>query len=288
MLVLPTTVTRRGCSADSAWRFQTGSGSRSNWLRTQPRYASRTPPTTTWAYPTSVAPVIQLAIWADGVVGSSDTFDIRLLGVIWAVVFGVVAGLAVWVTPGKLWLRMALVLLTFALWVDIGFVTYLTSYFSDSAMFAGAAALIVVVIHHARLEQHRLWHYVVFVAVVIFAITSKPLLLFAVLPASLVLLVMPWLTGRLSWRTMVLPVVAVGVMFIAAYNYLGNDGANYAAINEYNSLFFGILAESSDPAADLEEMGSARLGGLVRRANTSSGRMETLRIIRTTEPCKGS
>ncbi len=208
-----------------------------------------------WTYPTSVEPVIRLAIWVDDVIGSSEVFDIRLLGVIWALVFGVIAGAAVLVLPGRLWMRVVLVLLTFAFWVDVGFVTYLTSYFSDSAMFAGSAALLVVVAHHGKLESHRVWHYAVYVGVVLFAITSKPLLLFALLPASLVLLVMPWLTGRLAWRTMVLPVVSVLVMFAGAAHYLGSDGRNYADINEYNSLFFGVLAESEDPAADLAEMG---------------------------------
>jgi type IV secretory pathway VirB2 component (pilin) len=146
-------------------------------------------------------------------------------------------------------------LLTFALWADVGFVTYLTSYFSDSAVFAGSAAVLVVVAHHAKLDSHRLWHYVVFVAVVLYAITSKPLLLFMLVPASVVVLVMPWLADRLSWQAMVLPVISVLIMFVGAANYLGSDGRNYADINEYNTLFFGILAESPDPAADLAEMG---------------------------------
>lgn len=208
-----------------------------------------------WTYPTSMSLLIRAALGLDGLTTSSAEFDIRLLGVLAALSMGGLAAIATRVVPGKTGVRVGLVVLTFGLWADIGFVSYFTSYYSDPAAFIGVAALIVVVARHVRMNEHRPVDYLLVVAAALFAITAKAQLLVLVIPTIAVLLLMPWLVGRFTRRAMVGPALAAVVILAGALSYAGADGSFYADANEYNSVFFGILAESDDPVADLAEMG---------------------------------
>ena len=211
--------------------------------------------TNIYTYPTSMSLMIRPVLVLYGLAVSSSEFDIRYLGVLGALSLAAIAAFAVHVLPGRVWTKVTLVAISFALWADIGFVSYLTSYYSDPAAFIGSAALLVVVARHARLDDHRPVDYLLVVAVALVAITAKAQLLVLVIPTVAMLLATPWLVGRLNWRGMVGPILSVIVLVGGAAVYSNSDGSFFADANEYNSMFFGILAASDDPVADLAEMG---------------------------------
>ena len=73
----------------------------------------------------------------------------------------ILAAVAVRVLPGPIWLRVLVVILSFALWADIGFVSYFTSYFSEPAAFLGSIALLISIVHYAKRDtpgwRETLW-----------------------------------------------------------------------------------------------------------------------------------
>ena len=206
-----------------------------------------------WAFASSMDPIIRVAIDVDAVItGSSDETDIRTLGVLGSLAYGVIAAAAVLVFPGPLPARAAVIGLAMILWLDIGFHSYLNSYYSEAAAFVGGAALVVALAAHFR------WPGIISViAVVLTALVAsmaKPQTLVILAPLVVVLIAAPLLKGG-GKRGVVTSVVGSGVLFVAALLYMQSYGAVYAEINAYDTLFTAALVESDDPSGDLETLG---------------------------------
>ena len=206
-----------------------------------------------WAFASSMDPIIRVAIDVDAAVtGSSDETDIRTLGVLGSLAFGVIAAAAVLVFPGPLPARAAVIGLAMILWLDVGFLSYLNSYYSEAAAFVGGVALVVALAGHFR------WPGIISViAVVVTALVAsmaKPQTLAILAPLVVVLIAAPLLRGG-GKRGLIASVVGSGVLVVAALLYMQSYGAVYAEINAYDTLFTAALVESDDPAADLETLG---------------------------------
>ena len=211
------------------------------------------PPLSQWAFASSMDPIIRVAIDIDGVFsGSTEETDIRILGVLGSLAFGAIAASAVLVFPGPLPARIAAIGLAMILWLDIGFVSYLNSYYSEAAAFVGGVALVVALAGHFR------WPGIISViAVVVTALVAsmaKPQTLAILAPLVVVLIAAPLLRGG-AIRGLIASVVGSLVLVVSALVYMSFYGAVYAEINAYDTLFTAALVESDDPAADLETLG---------------------------------
>lgn len=206
-----------------------------------------------WAFPSSMDPIIRIAIDIEGIAtGSTEQFDLRTLGILGSLALGFIAAAAVLVFPGPLAARAAVVGLAMVLWLDIGFLSYLNSYYSEAAGFIGGAALLVAVAGHFR------WPGIVSTAAVVstalVASMAKPQTLSILAPLIVVLIAAPWLS-RGGGRAVIASVLGSGFLIIAALVYMSLYGDVYEEINAYDTVFTAILVESADPAADLDALG---------------------------------
>jgi len=206
-----------------------------------------------WAFPSSMDPIIRVALRVDAAVtGSADPFDLRILGIMGSLALGIIAAAAILVFPGPLLIRAAVVGLTMVLWLDIGFVTYFTSYYAEVAGLLGGAALIVALAAYVRWPGINSAAAVVGTAVV--ASMAKPQTLAILAPLVVVILAAPWLGRNGRWAA-VASVAVTGILLAGALLYMSLYGSAYAEINAYDTIFSAILVESDDPAATLEAMG---------------------------------
>ncbi|WP_137161911.1 hypothetical protein [Blastococcus sp. CCUG 61487] len=213
-----------------------------------------------WEYHTSWRPLLRFAYWLSRLVTGSDGFDMAVLAVLGAVLLGLGAAAFFLALPGSAGARWPLVALVVVAASDIGFVTYLNSGYTDQAGFIG---LLWVCAGVVGLVVHRTWPWLLVAAVAIaFTATAKTALLTAVPAVALALLV-----GRPAWRRPAAPrrwaVPHLGLAMVAVVLLTGVLGASVARSqgegfsngNKFNVLFYTLLAESDDPAADLEELG---------------------------------
>lgn len=206
-----------------------------------------------WAFPSSMDPALRVALRVDALVsGSTESFDLRTLGVLGSIALGAVAAAAVFVFPGPLWLRGALVGGTMLLWLDIGFLAYLNSYYSEAAGLVGGAGLVVALA--AYLRRPEWWTGAILFVAALVAGMAKPQALTILLPLFVTVIAGSWLARRDRW-TSAIAVGVIALIMIAAAVYASMIGPFYAEVNTYNAVFTAVLGESDDPVAELEALG---------------------------------
>jgi hypothetical protein len=190
-----------------------------------------------------------------------SSFDLVLLAGTSSVLLGLATAALYLALPGPRAGRLLLCGLVTVAACDIGFVTYFDSPYSEPAGFIGLVAVLAGLV---GVLVHRSWPWVVLLVGSVAFVGTAKLQLATVGVAVVAALLLGWRrwsrdrAGQGRWavrrpgRALAAGLLGAGVLtgVVAA-----QQGPGFVAGNQMNLLFYTILAESPDPAADLRDMG---------------------------------
>ncbi|MGY1754739.1 glycan biosynthesis hexose transferase WsfD [Blastococcus sp. SYSU D01042] len=191
--------------------------------------------------------VLQPVVWLYRSTLGGGGFDLRVLGVVDSVLLGLFVGAVVLAWPGSLRARAAVGAAISVVVLDITFVAYFNSPFSDAAGLLGLVALLAAAIWLAAAERVGTRHVVVLAAIAWLVVLDKNQLV------PLVALVAPLLVWRPGRR--LLGAALSVVLLLSGALYLSSTGEGFTRGNTWNLWFGTVLAQSSDPRADLVKLG---------------------------------
>jgi hypothetical protein len=206
-------------------------------------------------YVSSEIPVVLAATLLNRLLYSSHTFDIRFLGAVYAVLFlTALHALLRALRPAPAAARAALAALFIPVFCDIGYVAYYHSLFGEPAILAFLLLTVGLALGLARSAGRPS-------AALLAAFFASAACLAAAktqtAPVGLLLALLGCRFRRLRgdrrwrrtwlWGTALLTLAAAGI-YVAAPK-------EFKAINQYQSVFNGVLHGSADPARDLGELG---------------------------------
>ena len=214
-------------------------------------------------YPSSAVAVLAVAQQLTYAAGLPGALDMRMVGVVYALLFGLVIGAFVLVLPGPRLARIAVAAALAVLGSDATFVPYFNSAFSEPleyvALLATFAALLAL--WRTRTARVRLVVGVALVFAVLVTAKSQDIPLSLLLAGALLTVRCPvrgW-TGRFTARAV--PAVAAAVLLLVGATDLYLQPRLYNQQLVYTDVFYTILKDSHDVPADLAELGlPAELG----------------------------
>lgn len=218
------------------------------------------PPGDGFQYRTSWGPLLRVTYWVTRQVTGSDSFDMAVMAVVGAVLLGAGAAAFFLALPGRLGARWPLVALVVVAVSDIGFLTYFNSGYTDQAGFIGLVWVCAGVI---GLVTRRTWPwFLVAVGAVLFTAVAKTALLTVVPAVGLALLLSRrhWAgrpaAGRWGVRRLGVWMLVVGLLMTAFVGQTArSQGFMLKKGNQFNLLFYTLLAESDDREEDLRDLG---------------------------------
>ncbi|HEY6793331.1 MAG TPA: hypothetical protein VI248_01470 [Kineosporiaceae bacterium] len=208
-------------------------------------------------YPSSALAVLFPAQQLTHLAGLRGALDMRMVGLLYAVLFGLVIGAFVLVLPGPRLARIAVAAALGGLGADATFVPYFNSAFSEPMEYVALLGTFAALLALWRQRTVSPWRLALATAVFMVVITAKsqdiPL---CVLLAG-ALLTVPCPVGRLRGRVTgrVLPAVAAAVLMAVGATDLYLQPRQYNEQLVYTDVFFTILADSHDVRSDLAEFG---------------------------------
>ncbi|TVX89404.1 hypothetical protein [Paenibacillus agilis] len=201
-------------------------------------------------YVTSQTFLVKFAVFVDNLFTSDDVFDIRFLGFIHMVVFLLSFYFLLKIKTSSQIIKWAMILLFLFVFCDIGYLSYFNSFYSESAAYIFLLLTIVLSVNIIQKDSLNYGLIVLFVISTIIFITAKTqtsvigffLLLF---PIRLM-----WIHKTLKDRV-ILSLVSLTLLLSSAAMFMSTP-ATIKQVNQYNSIFSGVLKYSSNPEADLE------------------------------------
>jgi hypothetical protein len=208
-------------------------------------------------YPSSAVGVLVVAQRLTRLAGLPGALDLRMVGLVYAVLYGVVIGAFVLLLPGPRWARVAVAAGLGVLGADATFVPYFDSAFSEPMEFVallGTFAGLLAVWRRPVVSPWRVAAVTVVFALLVTA-KSQDIPLCVLLAAALVLVRCP--VGRLRGAVgaRVVPAVAAACLLAVGAGNLYLQPQQYNEQLVYTDVFFTILADSPDVRADLAEFG---------------------------------
>ncbi|WP_214107856.1 glycan biosynthesis hexose transferase WsfD [Acrocarpospora catenulata] len=205
-------------------------------------------------------------LWLAGkitpLLGLPGVIDLRALGVICAVLVGVVVGLLAWVLPGQWWVRTLAASAVGLVYADAAFAGFFVSPYAEPASLLGVGLLLVALLTLWRMGRATVPRVLFVSAAALFAIGSQIQLAALLVPVCLALLWLP--NRRLSWwrprwfgRTLRrLPAIVVCLALLAATGYhLARQPERQLEVALYDAVFGSILHDNPGAAKDLQDLG---------------------------------
>ncbi len=198
--------------------------------------------------------IVALAVFLSQSVASTGIFDIRYLSFMYSVVFAAAIFLGVGAVRRKWrgagWLSALLFVFIFT---DIGYIAYFNSLYGEAVtlvfllLMAGTGLFLVLD------EKPRLWTLILFFAGAAFFSGAKVQNSPAGLLAILLGLRFLKLRKDVLWRRTIIGLSAavIGVSLLSYFTI----SPDIKICNKYQTVFYGILKDSPDPAGDLRELG---------------------------------
>lgn len=212
-------------------------------------------------YHSSAEPVLRAAALVSPLLPGGHDLDLRVVGVIYALLFGVAIGFAVAGLPEKRWLRVAGGLLLVAVLGDIAFVGYFSTGYSEPMGLVGFVATVGALMHGWRKAQRGRLAWLLFVtllAVVTMAAKPQYGTLAPILAVAVAARPIREVPARLERA---FPILCGAVLLVTGAVSIGLSPAQFNHINRYNAFFTELLGHSPNPGADLREFGlPAELG----------------------------
>lgn len=204
-------------------------------------------------YLSTELPLVLLAIYMCKSVLGTDLFDIRFLAAIYILVLSAAIFFAVRCGrkyAGYLWLIP--VLLIVIIFCDIGYISYFNSLYGEPVslvfllLMAGMALMLAVG------EKPAIWMLILFCIGAFFFAGAKVQNSPAGLLASLLCLRLAWLRKDVVWRRIsIVAALSVAAVSLTCYASVSKE---IKVCNKYQTVFYGILRGSPNPAGDLEEL----------------------------------
>ncbi|HEY8986900.1 MAG TPA: hypothetical protein VIU15_45940 [Streptomyces sp.] len=209
--------------------------------------------------------------WLTPVLGFQGALDLRVLGGVCALLFGLAMGLLVLALPGRPWLRVLAAGLVAAATLDSTVALYFVSPLSEPAGILGLLFTVVTMLRVVRRERASVLDLLLLTAAALWTVTAKPQMtavLVAVLPVLLLRGArMPWerketvvppgrWRGFASGAVRRLPALALaGALVGTTAAYQAAKPAWFEEMYSYHQVFVEMLPHSPDPRADLRELG---------------------------------
>lgn len=198
--------------------------------------------------------IVALAVFLSQMVFPSGIFDIRYLSFIYAIVFLTAIFLInlgirkKWGMAG--WLSAAVIIFVFA---DSAYISYFNSLYGEAVTLVFLLIMVGAGIYMAAEAKPKLWILIVFFTGAVFFAGAKVQNSPAGLLAALFGIRLFSLRKDALWKRTVLVSIAfiIGVSLLS-YVTISKD---IKTCNKYQTVFFGILKDSPDPAGDLRELG---------------------------------
>ena len=198
--------------------------------------------------------IVSLAVLLSQSVWSSGIFDIRYLSFLYILIFLSSIYLIIRYHRQKLgqtgWLLAILLIFIFA---DIGYISYFNSLYGEAVSLVFLLLMAGAGIYLAVEDKPRLWGLMAFFAGALFfagaKVQNSPLGLLAALLGLRIFK----LRGDNVWRKVAI-FSAAAVVFISFFSYI-TVSREIRVCNKYQTVFYGILKDSPNPAEDLEELG---------------------------------
>ena len=208
-------------------------------------------------YPSSALAPLVVAQQLTHAAGLRGALDLRVVGAVYAVLFGFAVALFVLVLPGPRLARIAVAGALGLLGSDATFTPYFGSAFSEPMEFVTLVATFAALVALWQRRVVRPWLLAGVTVVFILMITSKSQDITLCVPLAAALLVVRcpvrrW-TGRIRGRA--LPAVAAAVLLVTGATDLYLQPTLYNDQLIYTDVFYTILKDSHDVPADLAELG---------------------------------
>jgi hypothetical protein len=221
------------------------------------------------AYLSSQEWLVRPALWAYRLrYGSEAGFDLRYLGLMHSALFGLLLAALFLALPGRRGARVLTTVLAGVLLVDVTFVTYFVSPFSEPATFLGLLAVVAAAAWYVRARGSPWFPLVALVGATAFLVLAKSqTFVFAVLVVP-ILLSRTVDVGALSggWRGRIVPAGACVVLLATAGGNLAQQPPFFTEVNNHNLAFQTLLVDAPDPASVLRSLGAP--AGLIRYRGT--------------------
>jgi hypothetical protein len=211
-------------------------------------------------YISSETLLLRAALLVSPLLSKDGLFDVRVLGLVHALAFlGGLTWLVLCLARASRGLALTAALAAAVIFADVGYVSYLNSFYSEPAgliffvLTLAAAADLALADGPLRASSRRV---VVFVASATLFVFAKPE--YALFGVFLAVFVYRCLRGgagpdRASRRTALAPAACLVGASLACLLFGGNR--NLRVYNVYATIFTGLLDGSPDPVADLAELG---------------------------------
>ncbi|WP_430335322.1 hypothetical protein [Rhodococcus sp. ACT016] len=226
------------------------------------------------AYNSSQLYLLQLAKWLTPLLRLPGDMDLRALGVVCAIVLGVLAGLLFAWVPGSLVGKAFVVGGVWLVVADASFAGYFVSPYSDTGAILGVLALTVAALAMWRAARVHWWHIAAIGVIGLFTTTTKTqAVTFAVVAVALMLsrrVGDPVSLGQYPLQGRWFALGASGALLASVGQYLRTQPARFAELNQYNAVFVEMLPHSPHPEQDLARLGldPSLVSGLGSRINS--------------------
>ena len=185
--------------------------------------------------------------------------DLRIVGVLYALAFGVAMGALSLVLPGGALARGLTVSAVTVVAADISFVQFFISVYSEAAEFLGLLAVVVALLALWRRRPTSGLRLALVVVALLWLGTAKtedaPL---AILTAGAVVAFTSVTLGRRGSGRLVsrlLPALGLAVVTTVGGLTLAAEPPGFHAMHMYADVFYSMLRTSPDPASDLRALG---------------------------------
>lgn len=222
-------------------------------------YLIEDPPSQKIAFLTSEKLFVQAGVWINSLISPKNLLDIRSIGGLHVLAYWIAGTLLLYCfRKGKLLVQLTLSFLLVVILSDVGYVQYFNSFYSEPASIIGmlllAGLTVYLVLYNPRGPIKTLL-LVVYPLVVVLLVTSKPQ------NAPIGFLLAIWVAWFLSSeipgnraRLLISGTAGLALFVISIYQLSAGVSTNIAKINQYNSVFMGVLKVSTDPVRDLREL----------------------------------
>lgn len=198
-----------------------------------------------------------VVVFAAGMIGrlmNADQFDIRILSFLYSVLY--ITALYVLVKYNKersILFNTVLIASLSLVFLDIGYVAYFNSFFGESVTLIFMLLTFGLALALTRLDKPSIWLLTTFFVSAVCLIGTK----LQNAPIGILLLLLGlrfWkLRADQAWRRAI--VVWSTILLLTTVTMYAAAPSELKHINLYQTVFFGILKDSPDPAADLKKLG---------------------------------
>lgn len=205
-------------------------------------------------YVSSEIIVVWIATMIARLFSAKHLFDIRILAMIYALIFFYAMYWLLRMNKQALqWKNILIALLFIIVFADIGYIAYFNSLFGEPVAFT--FMLLTLAMVHILLNKSKpsRWLLVFFFITAFFLVGSK--VQNAPLGILLALFTLRFwhLRADGAWKKLVIT-VSVMLVLVSAVVYFAVPN-EIKQINQYQSVFYGVLKDSSNPEKDLTELG---------------------------------